>query len=100
MYKTTKCFFLSRLIATSLVMIIFLFSNTTYAESIIEYLTPTSDSSPAGLDFDSKGNLWFVEINGNKIGQGRENAKVYMSENPDIAKEITNKTTNTVTNVA
>ena len=69
MYKTTKCFFLSRLIATSLVVIIFLFSNTTYAESIIEYLTPTSDSSPAGLDFDSKGNLWFVEINGNKIGK-------------------------------
>ena len=70
MYKRTKYFFLSNVIATSLVMVIFLlFSNTTYAESIFEYLTPTSDSSPAGLDFDSKGNLWFVEINGNKIGQ-------------------------------
>jgi len=39
------------------------------AESIIEYITPTADSSPAGLDFDSKGNLWFAEINGNRIGK-------------------------------
>jgi len=69
MYKKTKCLFISNVIATSLVMVIFLLSNTTYAESIFEYLTPTSDSSPAGLDFDSKGNLWFVEINGNKIGK-------------------------------
>jgi len=37
-----------------------------------------------------KSGAWF-SYNGNKIGQGRENAKVYMSENPDIAKEITNK---------
>ena len=44
-------------------------ANTTHAESIFEYLTPTADSSPAGLEFDSKGNLWFVEINGNKVGK-------------------------------
>ena len=69
MYKTTKCFFLSKVIVTSLVVVLFLISDTTYAESIFEYLTPTSDSSPAGLDFDSKGNLWFAEINGNKIGK-------------------------------
>ena len=37
-----------------------------------------------------KSGAWF-SYKGNKIGQGRENAKVYMSENPDIAKEITNK---------
>ena len=37
-----------------------------------------------------KSGSWF-SYKGNKIGQGRENAKIYMSENPDIAKEITNK---------
>tara|TARA_B100000686_G_C16769394_1_gene964031 strand:- start:490 stop:1593 length:1104 start_codon:yes stop_codon:yes gene_type:complete len=37
-----------------------------------------------------KSGAWF-SYKGNKIGQGRENAKIYMSENPDIAKEITNK---------
>ena len=44
-------------------------ANTLHAESIFEYLTPTANSSPAGLAFDSKGNLWFAEINGNKIGK-------------------------------
>ena len=69
MYKTAKRFFLSRLIIISLVLGSILVSNTTHAESIFEYLTPTTNSSPAGLDFDSKGNLWFAEINGNKIGK-------------------------------
>ena len=69
MHKTTKYFFLSRLIVISLVMGSVLTFNTTHAESIFEYLTPTTASSPAGLDFDSKGYLWFVEINGNKIGE-------------------------------
>ena len=69
MYKTTKYFFLSRVTVISLVMGSILVFNTTYAESIFEYSTPTAASSPAGLDFDSKGNLWFVEINGNKIGK-------------------------------
>ena len=69
MYKTTKSFFLSRLTVISLVMGSVLVFSTTHAESIFEYPTPTTASSPAGLDFDSKGNLWFVEINGNKIGK-------------------------------
>ena len=69
MYKTTKYFFLSRLTVISLVMGSVLVFNITHAESIFEYPTPTTASSPAGLDFDSKGNLWFVEINGNKIGK-------------------------------
>ena len=51
------------------VTICILVTNTARAESIFEYLTPTTDSSPAGLDFDSKGNLWFAEVNGNKIGK-------------------------------
>ena len=37
-----------------------------------------------------KSGAWF-SYNGNKIGEVRENCKLYMSENPDIAKEITNK---------
>jgi len=44
-------------------------TRTAKAESIFEYTTPTADSSPAGLDFDSQGNLWFAEINGNRIGR-------------------------------
>lgn len=37
-----------------------------------------------------KSGSWFAYKN-NKIGQGRENAKTFMKENPDIAKEIENK---------
>ncbi|MFP6637767.1 MAG: Lyase-like protein [Nitrospinaceae bacterium] len=53
------------LLAMCLVMAV----GTAQAETIYEYLTPSAASSPAGLDFDSKGNLWFAEINGNKIGK-------------------------------
>jgi virginiamycin B lyase len=59
--------FLFRLI--SIVLVLASFGATVQAETIYEYLTPTSESSPAGLDFDSKGNLWFAEINGNRIGK-------------------------------
>ncbi len=61
-----KSCFLSRFMAIALVMGL---TGMAQAETIIEYLTPTAASSPAGLDFDSKGNLWFVEINGNKVGK-------------------------------
>ena len=33
---------------------------------------------------------WF-SYNGNKIGQGRENVKAFLNDNPDVAKEVTNK---------
>ena len=39
------------------------------AVTIDEYLTPTPESSPTDLAFDAKGNLWFTEINGNRIGR-------------------------------
>lgn len=37
-----------------------------------------------------KSGAWFA-YNGNKIGQGRENAKIYLSEHPDIMEEIEQK---------
>ena len=37
-----------------------------------------------------KSGAWF-SYNGNKIGQGRENVKTFLNENPEIAKEIMNK---------
>ena len=37
-----------------------------------------------------KSGAWF-SYNGSKIGQGRENAKTYLRDNPDIALEIENK---------
>ena len=37
-----------------------------------------------------KGGAWFA-YNGDKIGQGRENAKIYLSEHPDIMEEIEQK---------
>ena len=37
-----------------------------------------------------KSGAWFA-YDGQKIGQGRENAKVYLLENPDVALEIENK---------
>ena len=37
-----------------------------------------------------KSGAWF-SYNGDKIGQGRENAKIFLKEHPDIALEIENK---------
>ena len=44
-------------------------SASAYGEIVLEYHTPTPDSSPADLVFDSKGNLWFTELNANRIGK-------------------------------
>jgi recombination protein RecA len=37
-----------------------------------------------------KSGAWYA-YEGNKIGQGRENAKQYLKDNPDVCKEIENK---------
>ena len=37
-----------------------------------------------------KSGAWFA-YNGDKIGQGRENAKIYLTEHPDIMNEIEGK---------
>ncbi len=42
------------------------------------------------LDIIKKSGAWF-SYNGQKIGQGRENAKEYLRSNPDIMKEIEDK---------
>ena len=42
------------------------------------------------LDIVEKSGAWFA-YNSQKIGQGRENAKKFLMENPDIAKEIENR---------
>jgi len=40
-----------------------------------------------GLDIIEKSGAWFA-YNGEKIGQGRENAKTYLSEHPDMMNEV------------
>jgi len=42
------------------------------------------------MNIVEKSGAWFA-YNGQKIGQGRENAKAYLLANPDIMKEIENK---------
>lgn len=42
------------------------------------------------IDIIEKSGAWYA-YNGEKIGQGKENAKIYLKENPDIAEEIENK---------
>jgi len=42
------------------------------------------------LDIINKAGAWF-SYNGDKIGQGRENAKSYLEENPKIMKEVEEK---------
>ena len=42
------------------------------------------------LDIIEKSGSWF-SYNGDRIGQGRENVKKYLEENPDIAKEVEEK---------
>ncbi len=39
------------------------------------------------MDIINKSGAWF-SYNGEKIGQGRENTKVYLEDNPEITKEI------------
>ena len=41
-------------------------------------------------DIIVKSGAWFA-YNGNKIGQGRENARLYLKENPEILSEVENK---------
>ena len=44
----------------------------------------------AGIDVINKSGAWYA-YEGNKIGQGRENAKQYLKENPAIMEEVENK---------
>ncbi len=41
----------------------------------------------SAVDIVEKSGAWYA-YNGNKIGQGKENAKVFLKENPDICEEI------------
>ena len=43
-----------------------------------------------GINLVSKSGAWFA-YNGDKIGQGRENAKIYLSEHPEIMDELEGK---------
>lgn len=42
------------------------------------------------MNIVDKSGAWF-SYNGQKIGQGRENAKAYFAEHPDVMKEVENK---------
>ena len=42
------------------------------------------------LDIIEKAGSWF-SYNGEKVGQGRENVKKYLQENPDILEEVEKK---------
>ena len=42
------------------------------------------------LDIIEKAGSWF-SYNGERIGQGRENVKKYLAENPDVAAEVEKK---------
>ena len=44
----------------------------------------------AGIDVINKSGAWYA-YEGNKIGQGRENAKQYLKENPAIMEAVENK---------
>lgn len=44
----------------------------------------------AGIDVINKSGAWYA-YEGNKIGQGRENAKQYLKDNPEVCAEIANK---------
>jgi recombination protein RecA len=44
----------------------------------------------ASVNIVNKSGAWYA-YEGNKIGQGRENAKQYLKDNPEICAEIENK---------
>lgn len=43
-----------------------------------------------GLNLVNKSGAWFA-YNGDKIGQGRENAKIYLAEHPEVMSELDKK---------
>lgn len=57
-----------------------------------EGISKTGEIVDLGVKADiiEKSGAWF-SYNGDKIGQGRENAKTFLREHPDIASEIENK---------
>ena len=44
----------------------------------------------SAVDIINKSGAWY-SYNGQKIGQGKENVKIYLKENPEICEEIENK---------
>ena len=44
----------------------------------------------AGIDVVNKSGAWYA-YNGDKIGQGRENAKLYLAQHPEVMEEIETK---------
>ena len=44
----------------------------------------------AGIDLVNKSGAWYA-YNGDKIGQGRENAKLYLAEHPELLEELEKK---------
>ena len=44
----------------------------------------------ANVDIVNKSGAWYAYM-GNKIGQGRENAKIFLKEHPEVCDEIENK---------
>lgn len=57
-----------------------------------EGISKTGEILDIGVEFNilEKSGTWF-SYNGNKLGQGRENAKKHLKENPKLAQEIENK---------
>ena len=41
----------------------------------------------ANIDIVNKSGAWY-QYNSEKIGQGRENAKMYLKQNPEVCEEI------------
>ena len=54
-----------------------------------EFLKPVIDLGVKAGIVDKSG-AWF-SYRGDKLGQGRENAKIFLRDNPEIATEIENK---------
>ena len=50
----------------------------------------TQEEFAVNLNIIVKAGAWF-SYNDAKIGQGRENAKIYLSQHPDIMAEVENK---------
>lgn len=61
--------FTKSLVAAALCLMALLLAAPVQSATIEEFLTPTPDSSPTDLAFDAQGNLWFTEINADKIGK-------------------------------
>ncbi len=77
-----------KLTSAILLAAFFLAGSWVQAATIVEYVTPTPDSSPAGLAFDAQGNLWIVAFQDSLLVKYDPSQNVFTDYELPVINEI------------